>query len=119
MTINQVFQHSQPCEGTPPNGALSHENNQIQIQALYGCLHYVTKGMGREDACRKVLDLEQQRNDPSNQILTGDNSDPIIYNNSALNEPNIQITPQILAIAKELEYFFDYEITEVDDFDLK
>jgi len=94
---------------------MRYDTKRLSIEAAY----YVTKGMSRDDACRKVLDLEQQRSDPSNQIQTGDNSDTITYIDSALNEPNILITPQILAIAKELEDFFDYEITEVDNFDLK
>lgn len=80
---------------------------------------YVTNGMSRENAVRHVLNLEFQRNDPTNQIQTGDSSDIIIYIDSSLNEPNTPDTPQIRLIAKELEKYFEYEITEIDDFDLK
>lgn len=80
---------------------------------------YVTNGMSRENAVKHVLNLECQRNDPTNQIQTGDSSDIITYTDSSLNEPNIPDTPQIRLIAKELEKYFEYEITEIDDFDLK
>ncbi len=81
--------------------------------------YYVSKGMNKDDACKKALDLEQRRSDPSNQIQTGDNSDPIIYTDSSLNEPIIPNTRQINAIAKKLEEFFSDNTTEIDDIDLK
>lgn len=88
---------------------MSDKIKRLSEEAAY----YVSQGMSREDACEKVLDLEMERTDPDNRIDTGDNSDPIIYTDSSLNEPNTPNTPQINAIAKELEDYFDYEITEV------
>lgn len=79
----------------------------------------VQNGNSRNDAYKHVMSLHEKRNDPNNHIQTGDSSDIIIYIDSSLNEPNTPIAPQIKAIAKELEKYFEYEITEIDDFDLK
>lgn len=71
---------------------------QLALEAAY----YVTNGESRDDACEHVKNLEEKRNDPEYQIQTGDNSDTLMYIDSALNEPKVPDTPQIRAIAKDL-----------------
>ena len=70
---------------------------------IYEAAHYVlNEKMTRDEAYKTAKELHIERQDPSNYILTDEETGEIEYLDSNLDEPEFKKTSQIEAIAKEL-----------------
>ncbi len=70
---------------------------------IYEAAHYVlNEKMTRDEAYKTAKELHIERQDPSNYILTDEETGEIEYLDSNLDEPEFKKTSQIEAVAKEL-----------------
>ena len=70
---------------------------------IYEAAHYVlNEKMTRDEAYKTAKELHIERQDPSNYILTDEETGEIEYLDSNLDEPEFKKTSQIEAIAKQL-----------------
>lgn len=70
---------------------------------IYEAAHYVlNEKMTRDEAYKTAKELHIERQDPSNYILTDEETGEIEYLDSNLDEPEFKKTSQIEVVAKEL-----------------